>query len=67
MTYQLAGGWKLGLGGYNILGTYANAAEFWYGDRLQGEQSEGVNDLHIHPIEPRTARLTVGKTFQEHQ
>jgi hypothetical protein len=63
VTYQFGGGWKLGLGLYNILGTHANAAEFWYTDRLQGEPSDGVSDLHVHPIEPRTARLTVGRTF----
>jgi outer membrane receptor protein involved in Fe transport len=63
LSYQLPGGWKLGCGVYNILGTHANAAEFWYRDRLRGEPADGVNDLHVHPIEPRTARLTIGKSL----
>jgi hypothetical protein len=63
VAYQLSGGWKLGLGLYNILDTRANAAEFWYIDRLSGEPAEGVSDLHVHPIEPRTVRVTIGKAF----
>jgi hypothetical protein len=39
------------------------AAEFWYTERLRGEPAEGVNDLHVHPIEPRTVRFTVGKSL----
>ncbi len=61
-AYQLNGGWKLGLGLYNILDTRANAAEFWYTDRLAGESPDGVSDLHTHPREPRTVRITIGKT-----
>jgi hypothetical protein len=55
--------WRVGLGLYNILDHRANAAEFWYVDRLQGEPTDGVADLHTHPIEPRAVRLTLSKTF----
>ena len=41
----------------------ANAAEFWYVDRLPGEPAEGVPDVHIHPLEPRALRATVAKMF----
>lgn len=63
LSYQVGSGWKLGVGLYNILDTRANAAEFWYTDRLPGEPADGVSDLHVHPIEPRTVRLTVGKAL----
>ncbi len=63
LFYRLRSGWKLGFGLYNILDTRANAAEFWYTDRLPGEPPEGVSDLHVHPIEPRTVRLTIGRSF----
>jgi hypothetical protein len=53
----------VGLGLYNILGRRANAAEFWYVDRLPGEPLEGVPDLHVHPMEPFAVRLTLSKTF----
>ena len=59
----LRGGWDAGLGLYNILNVHANAAEFWYVDRLPGEPAAGVADLHVHPLEPRTFRLTISKRF----
>jgi len=61
--YALGEGWNLGVGLYNILDARANAAEFWYVDRLRGEPAAGVADVHLHPLEPFTARLTIAKTF----
>jgi hypothetical protein len=61
--YALGNSWSLGLGLYNILGVRANAAEFWYVDRLPGEPPEGVADIHAHPLEPRAVRVTVGRLF----
>jgi outer membrane receptor protein involved in Fe transport len=63
-----AGGWTLALGAYNITNKKANAAEFWYVDRLAGEAAAGapgagVADIHIHPLEPISARLSVSKAF----
>jgi outer membrane receptor protein involved in Fe transport len=63
LHYAFAGGWGGGLGLYNILNSRANAAEFWYIDRLRGEPAEGVADVHLHPLEPRTVRLTLSKAF----
>jgi outer membrane receptor protein involved in Fe transport len=61
--YALDSGWSLGVALYNIFDQRANAADFWYRDRLPGEPAGGVNDVHIHPIEPRTVRFTIAKTF----
>jgi len=61
--YNFAGGWTLGLGVYNIFNTHANAAEFWYVDRLPSEPAAGVADVHLHPLEPLNARFTVTKAF----
>jgi TonB-dependent receptor-like protein len=61
--YAFDSGWSLGLALYNILDQRANAADFWYGDRLPGEPAVGVNDVHIHPIEPRTVRFTIARAF----
>jgi outer membrane receptor protein involved in Fe transport len=54
------------LGIYNLFDVHANAAEFWYVDRLQNEIStypDGRADIHIHPLEPIMARFTVAKQF----
>jgi outer membrane receptor protein involved in Fe transport len=61
--YAMDGGWSLALGVYNITNKRANAVEFWYVDRLPGEPKMGVANVHVHPLEPTSARLTVAKTF----
>jgi hypothetical protein len=58
-----AGDWSAALGVYNILNRHANAAEFWYIDRLPGEPADGVPDLHVHALEPIAVRLTLSRTF----
>ena len=61
IRYAFESGWNLGLGVYNIMNTKANAVEFWYIDRLPGEPAAGVADIHLHPLEPASVRLTVSK------
>ena len=61
--YDIGRGWSVGLGLYNLLDKKADAAEFWYIDRLSGEPPRGVADVHVHPLEGRTGRLTWAKKF----
>ena len=61
--YAFAGGWSASLGIYNLFNSHAYAAAFWYVDRLQGEPSAGVADVHEHPLEPIMGRLTLSKKF----
>jgi outer membrane receptor protein involved in Fe transport len=63
IKYSFGAGWQLGLGAYNLLNQHADAAAFWYIDRLPGEPAEGVADLHVHPLEPFSVRLSLGKLF----
>jgi hypothetical protein len=46
-----------------VLNNHSNAMEYWYVDRLPGEAASGVADIHFHPLEPISARLSVGKVF----
>jgi TonB dependent receptor/TonB-dependent Receptor Plug Domain len=61
--YELACGWNLALGVYNLLNKKADAMEYWYVDRLQGEPAYGAADLHVHPLEPISLRLTLSKAL----
>jgi outer membrane receptor protein involved in Fe transport len=61
--YVFRHGWRAGLGIYNITDKKANAAEFWYTDRLRGEAAAGIAGVHVHPLEGRTARVTIEKSF----
>jgi len=31
--------------------------------RLPGEPADGVDDVHFHPVEPRTLRATIRRQF----
>jgi hypothetical protein len=61
--YVFKHAWSAAIGIYNITGKKADAAEFWYIDRLRGEPAAGIADIHVHPLEGRTIRLTIEKSF----
>jgi outer membrane receptor protein involved in Fe transport len=61
--YSFADGWSAALGIYNLLNKKADAMEYWYVDRVPGEPKDGVADVHLHPLEPISARLTLSKRF----
>jgi TonB dependent receptor-like, beta-barrel/TonB-dependent Receptor Plug Domain len=61
--YDFGSGWTTQLGIFNLFNSEQNAAEYYYVDRLPGEPPEGVADIHVHPIEPRSFRFTLSKSF----
>jgi len=48
---------------FNLFNRKSNDIEYYYASRLnnpaQPEPASGVNDIHFHPAEPRTARLAL--------
>jgi hypothetical protein len=44
----------------NVLDAEANDIQYYYASRLPGEPVSGVNDVHIHPVEPRQVRVSLG-------
>jgi hypothetical protein len=61
--YQLSRNTKLTLDGFNLLNRRASDIDYYYSSRLKGEPADGVNDVHFHPVEPRTLRLTLSHNF----
>ena len=47
----------------NLFNNADNDIQYYYASRLPGEPAEGVDDFHIHPMEPRTWRLGMRVTF----
>jgi outer membrane receptor protein involved in Fe transport len=47
---------------YNVFDSRDNDITYLYESQLPGE-AEPVNDIHFHPVEPRTFRLTLRATF----
>jgi hypothetical protein len=47
----------------NLLNQAANDVQYAYASRLRGETSDGVDDVHFHPAEPRQVRALVTYRF----
>ncbi|WP_229805063.1 TonB-dependent receptor [Alteromonas halophila] len=55
--------WTVTLEVLNMLDSDDHDIDYYYASRLPGEPDEGIEDLHYHPVEPRTARLTVSLRY----
>jgi hypothetical protein len=47
----------------NLFDSEDNDIEYFYASRLPVEPLEGVEDVHFHPVEPRTFRVYLAKMF----
>jgi hypothetical protein len=47
----------------NLLNGTVDDIQYAYASRLRGETSDGVEDVHFHPAEPRQMRLSVVRHF----
>jgi hypothetical protein len=68
LTYARIGAWiskdtKVALDVFNVFDRQASDIDYYYASRLRGEPEQGVNDIHFHPVEPRSLRLTLSMTF----
>src|SRR6185369_12476996 len=54
---------RLSLEVYNLFNRKASDIDYYYASRLAGEPAGGVNDIHFHPVEPRTLRATLQYKF----
>ena len=50
---------KLDVDVFNALNARASDIFYYYASGLPGEPSGGVNDIHLHPTLPRTARINL--------
>ena len=65
---NLSAGWRRGavdvrVDVLNALDSDDDDITYFYASRLPGEPAEGVEDLHLHPIEPRTLRAHASWKF----
>ena len=61
--YKFTSDLKLALDVFNLFDRKASDIDYYYASRLPGEPPEGVNDVHFHPVEPRSLRLTLTANF----
>jgi len=56
-------GWKAQVAVFNLFNSHSMAAVYYYTARLPGEPAPGVAGYQVHPLEPRSLRLTIARTF----
>ena len=59
--YRTSNRWEVALEVVNLLDAADNDIEYLYSSRLPGEPVGGMEDIHLHPFEPRQVRLSVTK------
>ncbi|HVS51640.1 MAG TPA: TonB-dependent receptor plug domain-containing protein [Opitutaceae bacterium] len=55
--------WEFALDVLNALDRKNYDIAYAYVSRLRGEPAAGVDDMHFHPAEPRTLRVTIARRF----
>jgi hypothetical protein len=61
--YKFSDRFRLVLEGFNLFNSEVSDIEYFYTSRLPGEPAEGVDDIHLHPALPRSARVSLRVTF----
>ena len=57
IAYRFPLGIEVGVEVFNLLDAEASDIQYYYASRLPGEPAAGLEDVHFHPVEPRTFRV----------
>lgn len=63
LGYKLTPNLRVQVDVFNLFNSKDDAADYFYADRLPGEPAAGVEDIHAHPLEPRSARVGITARF----
>ena len=61
--YKITPGFTIEMEAFNLFNAQSSAIDYYYQSRLPGEGPDGQNDIHFHPIESRSVRLTANVRF----
>lgn len=62
-AYLTLGRDRIGVDLLNAFNSHADDIAYYYASRLPGERADGVDDYHIHPVEPREIRISLRHAF----
>lgn len=62
LGYRVQKKWRVHLDVFNLFDREDSDIDCFYESQLQGEAT-AVEDIHFHPVEPRTFRVTVTGYF----
>ena len=57
--YKFSRSLRLAVDVFNLLDAKHSDIDYFYASRLPGEPAEGIDDFHLHPALPRTARVSL--------
>jgi outer membrane receptor protein involved in Fe transport len=57
--WLLGSGLRLQLSVLNLFDARVNDIQYYYTSRLPNEPAQGVDDVHVHPAEPRQVRVSM--------
>lgn len=63
LGYAITDTIRVNLDVHNLLDAKDSDIDYFYTSRLSGEPAEGVEDFHTHPVEPRSFRVTISRSF----
>ena len=63
LGYKINKDLRVELEGFNLANRKVSAIDYYYTSRLPGEAAEGVTDVHFHPIESRSFRVSMRAYF----
>ncbi len=63
LGYKISPSIRIELEAFNLTNRHASAIDYYYQSRLPGEPVEGVNDIHFHPIESRSVKMSLVSNF----
>ena len=61
--YKINRNMKVAVDVFNLLNRQGSDIDYYYASRLKGEPAAGVNDIHFHPVEPRSVRVSLIANF----
>ena len=63
ISYKLTERLHLNIDMFNLFDAGVTDIDYFYASRLPGEPAEGVEDIHTHPVEPRSFRIGISTNF----
>ena len=61
--YKVNPNMRVALDVFNLFNRQGSDIDYYYASRLKGEPVAGVNDVHFHPVEPRSVRVSLIANF----
>lgn len=61
--YKINARTRLTMDVFNLFNKQASDIDYYYQSRLPRESVDGASDIHFHPVEPRSVRLTLTHNF----